>query len=161
MQIGRIHAAQSRLALDDSGYRELLESLTGCRSCTEMTDRQVNHALDWLNYISGRRARQPLSFDRRAASDCHANHVRLCTAVSQIVPPGYEKSPLRSMTWQTRTCGRCAAFFEDLTIEELYKLIEGLKAIFRRAGTRGTQALDDLPLSADPPAPLFHHSATG
>lgn len=146
-QIGRIHAAKAALALPDAEYRQLLASLTGLESCSQMDDRDINHVLDWLNWLSGRRPRQPISFARRGV-DPHANLVRLCYAVTAIVPPGYEVSPLRSMAWQERTCGRCAAFYEELTSDELTKLLEGLKGIFRRLGCRGPGTLDNEPLEA-------------
>ena len=131
-QVGRVHAAKGQLGLGDDEYRQLVESLTGQRSCTGMSDRQLNHVLDWLNWMTGRRHRQPLAFDGHACADVHANMVRLCYATANILPAGYERSPMRSMTWQVRTCGRCSAFFEDLGIEDLTKLIEGLKAILAR-----------------------------
>ncbi len=154
-QIGRIHAAKTTLGLGDDEYRSLLEALTGFRSCSDMTDRLINHVLDWLNWMAGRRARQPISFDR-LGRDPHANLVSVCYAVAKIVPPGYEVSPIRSMVWQERTCGKSAAFFEDLSSGELWRLIEGLKAIFARAGTRHQETtLDQKPLSPDARRPDF------
>lgn len=146
-QIGRIHAAKKTLGLAEPEYRRLLESLTGVESCARMTDRQINHVLDWLNFLAGRRPRQPVNFDRTGLGNPHANMVRVCYAVADIIPPGFTKSPLRSMKWQERVTGRCCAFFEEFAEEELWKLIEGLKAIFRRAGQRDTATLDQHPLS--------------
>ena len=141
-QVGRIHAARQVLGLSEQDYRELLSGLTGEDSTTAMTDRQINHVLDWLNYLSGRRPRQPLSFDRSRAS-AKENLVRLLYAVCAIVPPGYERAPLLSESWQTRMTGRFERHFEAFDFEDLYKLVEGIKAIFRRQGQRDTEALTD------------------
>ena len=155
-QIGRIHQAKHAMHLGETEYRQLLQSLTGCTSCTELDDRGVNHVLDWLNYLSGHRARQPISFDR-LGRDPHANLVSVCYAIRDIVPPGYQVNPIRSMDWQTRTAGRCAAFFEDFKTHELWRLIEGVKVIFARAGTRfhsetlAGRALSSEPLPQNPP----------
>lgn len=129
-QVGRIHAAGTALGLNELEYRDLLDALCGCRSCSAMTDRQVNHALDWLNYLAGRRSRQPVSF---APDGGQANLVRLCYAIRQVVPPGFERAPMLSSAWRERTAGRSAPL-EELTAGELVKLVEGIKAIFRRAG---------------------------
>ncbi|MCE5279410.1 MAG: phage protein GemA/Gp16 family protein [Planctomycetaceae bacterium] len=144
-QYGRIHKAKKNLGLDDAAYRQLLTSLTGVDSCKAMTDRQVNHALDWLNYFAGVRYKMPTPFGRVGASgDAKANLVALCYAIAHIVPPGWTKPPLRSMQWQERTCGRCSPAFEDMEIEDLTKLIEGVKAIFYRMGLRS-----NVPLATD------------
>lgn len=146
-QMGRIHAAKSALKLDDDGYRDLLESLTGLRSSTDMEDSQLNHVLDWLNWLSGRRAQQPLSFGLRGRNS-QVNLIRVCYALAKIVPPGFTKSPMASMTWQERMVGRCVTHFELLSGEECGKLIEGMKAIWRRLGKRSSETLDQLPLNS-------------
>ncbi len=151
LQIGRIHAAKKVLGLGDDEYRHLLETFVGVQSCKDMNNRQINHTLDWLNYLSGRRSRQPMLCGRFDGQGGHINMVRLCYAISRIIPAGYEKSPMQSMTWQTRTCGRCAAFFEELSEHELWKLIEGVKAIFRRTGQRDTRDLAEKPLEGAKP----------
>ena len=105
-----------------------------------MTDCQINLVLDWLNYLSGRRPNQPQSFSR-AAGNAKENLVRLCYAVCAIVPPGYEHAPLLSQSWQTRMTGRFEEHFEAFSVDELLRLIEGLKHIFRNQGQRDTQSL--------------------
>jgi hypothetical protein len=144
-QIGRIHAAKTALGLEDRDYRELLAGLTGEESTMAMSDRQLNHVLDWMNFLSGRRFKQPLSFDRSGAGS-KENLVRLCYAVCAIVPPGYAKAPLLSESWQTRMTGRFEKNFEAFDEDELSKLIEGLKSIFRRQGQRHDETLDQKPL---------------
>ena len=52
-QIGRIHACKSTLTLSEPDYRELLTGLTGLDSTKDMDDRQVNHVLDWMNFLAG------------------------------------------------------------------------------------------------------------
>jgi hypothetical protein len=138
-QIGRIHACKSTLHLAEADYRELLTGLTGLESTKEMTDAQVNHVLDWMNFLAGRR-RQPLSFNRNA-DQARSNLVRLCYAICGIVPPGYETAPMLSESWQVRMVGRFEPHFEAFQFEELMKLIEGLKYIFRRQGQRDTESL--------------------
>jgi hypothetical protein len=157
-QIGRIHAAAASLDLRGMDYRDLLLTLTGGptspvakASCRSMSDRQINHVLDWLNYLAGRRARQPLSFPP-GTGNAQVNLARLCHAIADIVPPGFERPPLRSASWQHRTAGRAAESFDDFEQDELRKLVEGLKAIFRRAGDRGTATLDSAPLDSPKPA---------
>lgn len=144
-QLGRIHAAAKTLGLEGDAYRDLLESLTGLRSCADMDDRQVNHVLDWLNWMAGRRPLQPRSFSRHGA-DAHANLTRVCYAIQDCLPPGYERPPMRSQTWLIRTAGRPATGFEEYTPDELWRLIEGLKAIYKRGGQRRSETLDELPL---------------
>lgn len=46
--IAKIHIAQSQLGLDDDIYRDLLENTTGCRSCSEMTNEQLEKVLKTL-----------------------------------------------------------------------------------------------------------------
>jgi hypothetical protein len=132
-QIGRIHQAKKLLGLNEADYRKLLDSLTGCDSCAKMDDRRINHALDWMFYMAGKRRRMPALWGKYK-NDTRANLVRLCYALKAIVPDGYQKSPLTSMTWQERTCGRCAAYFEEMTDGEMMKLIEGVKMILDRTG---------------------------
>jgi len=141
-QIGRIHAAKGVLGLAERDYRELLVGLTGEDSTKALNDRQINHVLDWLNFLSGRRGQQPMSFDRTKASH-KENLVRLCYAVCGIVPAGYTKPPLLSESWQVRMTGRFEAHFEAFNLTELRVLVEGLKSIFRRAGQRDTETLAD------------------
>lgn len=145
-QYGRIHRAKAKLGLADEDYRDLLEAITGERSCTRMTDRQVNRCLDWLNYLQGIRP-QPRGFARDGLSP-HANLVGLASAISRIVPPGYQVNPIRSPKWQERVAGRSCAFFDEFTVDELTRLVEGVKAIFRRLGQRDTETLHDKPLTA-------------
>ena len=144
-QIGRIHAAKKQLGFKELDYREFLQGLTGLESCSEMTDRQLNHVLDWMNYLSGRRKQQPLSFSR-SGQDVIANHVRLLYAICAIIPQGYSKPPLLSESWQIRMTGRFEQHFERFDQDELHRLVEGIKAIFRRVGQRGLQTLDEKPL---------------
>jgi len=140
-QLGRIHAAKRDMGLADAAYRDLLEALTGERSCRELSDRQVNHVLDWLNYLSGRRGRRPAFFGRLGRTgDGKANLAALCHALCGVVPDGYEVSPMQSDAWRRRTCGG-AGPFEELNGYQLTKLIEGFKAISRRreAGAANTE----------------------
>jgi hypothetical protein len=146
-QIGRIHAARSALKWSDRDYREMLDGLTGLTSCSDMTDGQINHVLDWLSFFTGRRARQPLSFRRDGLSPVEGLS-RLLYAVSGIVPPGYKSSPLQSESWLIRMTGRAVGFHE-YDQAELSKLVEGIKAVFRRAGQRSSETLDDLPLGPE------------
>lgn len=148
-QLGRIHQAAKQLGLKGDAYRDLLASLTGQRSCKELTDSQINHVLDWLFFMTGRRHQQPKTFDR-TGSNAHVNLVRVCYALANSIPPGFSRPPMRSQTWQERTCGRHAAFFEELDSGELWKLIEGLKAIYRRSGQRGSETLDERRLPGLP-----------
>lgn len=152
-QIGRIHQAKARLGLDDNAYRDLLAGLAGERSCTRLDDRQINRVLDWMFWMAGIRKRQPLDFSR-TGDNAHANLVRVCYALRDYVPPGFSRPPMRSQTWQERTCGRSVAFFEELDPDELWRLIEGLKAIARRYSNRGSATLDEVPLGdpQNPPA---------
>ena len=151
-QLGRIHAAAKTIGLDDGEYRDLLDSLTGLRSCAEMDDAQVNHVLDWLNWMAGRRAIQPRSFSKYGP-DAHASLVRVCYAIAGCLPPGYEHPPMRSESWLIRTAGRAIQGFEGYTSDELWRLIEGLKAIFRRGGQRGVHTLDQRRLEPTLPQP--------
>jgi hypothetical protein len=130
-QLARVHVAKKDLGWDDGQYRDFLEAHTGLRSCGDMSDRQLNQVLDWMMHHLGRRP-QPKSLSRDG-SDAHANLARMAYALAREVPPGYARSPLRSMVWQKRTCGRCAVYFEELSTAELVKLIEAAKAIAARA----------------------------
>lgn len=146
-QVGRIHQAAKAMGLGDGEYRDLLETLTGCRTCRAMSDRQVNHAVDWMFYLSGRRTKRPPAFGQFPAGGApHANLVRVAIAVASVVPPGYAVNPIRSPRWQRRVAGRACDDFGDFTVNELSKLIEGVKAVFARAGARGQATLDDEPL---------------
>lgn len=132
-QIGRIHGAAKQLGMTGEKYRQFLDTLTGCRSCSDMDDSQINHTLDWMYWLLGRRKIQPKSF-RRSGQSTHVNLVRLCYAIRDYTPAGYHHPPMRSMSWQERTCGRSAAQYELLDEDELWRLIEGIKAIARRMG---------------------------
>lgn len=146
-QYGRIRLAKKKLGLGEKQYRDLLATLTGTRSCREMGDRQINHTLDWLNFLNGTRVQRPASFGQYHGEYARANLVRLCYSLELIVPPGYAKSPLMVPQWQQRTCGCSAQRYEDFDEEQLWKLIEGLKAIFRHLGTRKHADLETEPLS--------------
>lgn len=147
-QIGRIHGAARHLCPDRADYEDLLEALTGERSCADLSDRQVNHVLDWMYYLLGRRRAQPRSFSH-SGGDAKSNLVRLCYALARQAPPGYEVSPLGSKAWQVRTCGRCAVAFEQLSARELSKLVEGVKAIYRRLGRRDTETFSQRPVGRE------------
>jgi hypothetical protein len=161
-QLGRIHAAKRQLELTDDGYRDLLESLTGLRSAADLTDGQINHVLDWLAYLAGWRVAQPRSFGPRGSAQ--PNLARVCKALANVIPPGFSRPPLGSDSWVARTarCDVLGTPFEDMTVAELTRLLEAIKAISRRAGQRRNETLDELPIGgemgpADPgrePAPF-------
>ena len=147
-QLGRIHAAARQLRLDEDAYRDLLEGLTGVRSAGDMTDQQLNHSLDWLAYLAGWRQIQPRSFGRDGGA--RANLARLLRAIQDLIPPGYDRPPLRAQSFITRTSGAADRLpFEQMTVPMLTRLIEAVKAIWRRAGHRHGETLDQLPLGPD------------
>lgn len=138
-QLGRIHGAARILNLSDGDYRDLLEQLTGLRSCSDMDDRQLNHVMDWLAWMTGTRRQRPAVFgrySREMPGAARVHLVRMAHAMTAHPPAGYETSPIRSPAWRLRTCGS-GAEIDDLTADQLVKLIEGAKAIAgrpRRAG---------------------------
>jgi len=132
-QIGRIHAAAKSLGFDQTRYREFLEVLTGQRSCSEMTDRQINHAMDWFAWLTGRRNARPRSFCKDGGSV--KNMARMAYALADVKPEGWQEPPLSSPGWLQRMTGRVETAYEAYSEDELYILIEGLKAICRRTYT--------------------------
>ena len=132
-QIGRIHGAKKKLGWSETQYREFCENLTDKRSCKDMSDQEINLLVDWMFYFTGRRKRQPLLFSAKNENG-HSRLVRLVESLANSIPPEFSKPPLKSASWQQRTAGKSVERFDELNIQELTKLIEGLKSIYARAG---------------------------
>jgi phage gp16-like protein len=139
-QLARIHILKAELGMDDDRYRDFLEGLTGKRSCGDMSDAQVNHVLDWMMYLAGKRAKpRQLSGQGEALSKGHL--LAKAEALARQAPPdGWSVNPIRSSKFMARVVGRPVAFLETLTAAELVKLIEATKSVYRRAAEKEQKA---------------------
>jgi phage gp16-like protein len=132
-QLARIHIAKQALGMDDAAYRDFLEGLTGLRSCAKMSDRQVNHVLDWMMHFRGERP-QPQNLLGRDDVLAKAHLVSKARELGRQAPPhGWQTNPLQSAKFQARLLGKAVFRLEELNAAQLIKLIEATKSIYRRA----------------------------
>ena len=131
--IRAIHVAGRGLFDDDEQRRDLIANRTGGkRSCADCTDAELLLVLDWMNYLGGRRSRQP----GWAVGGETGRQVAELRRLTALPPAGYMASPLSSPEWIRRTLGRWApeanegggVAFERLTRRQASTLIAAWRA---------------------------------
>jgi phage gp16-like protein len=133
--LAKIHIGKKQLGLQDEDYRDLLERSTGKRSSADMTETQRQAVLGEMERLGFKPAP---SSDKRSP---HA-HVRKVFAVwGDMARKGQLKNPDKGAlhAFCQRQTGVSNA--EWLSAAQASKVVEGLKAIQRRAA-RGEGAVE-------------------
>ena len=121
--IGKVHIAKNQLAIDDDVYRDLLEDVTGKRSCKDMDERELHLVLERMRGF-GFKNFFPATKDN--ATKTQVDKIRalwIDLAKSELVPDG-ESVLLGFVKRQTKVDR-----LEWLTPKQCNAVIEGLKAI--------------------------------
>lgn len=125
--IAKIHIAKTQLAIDDDVYRDLLDDVTGKRSCADMDERELHQVLERLRGF-GFKNFFPATKDN--ATKTQVDKIRamwLDMAKSELVPDG-EPALLGFVKRQTKVDR-----LEWLTPKQCNAVIEALKAIRDRS----------------------------
>ena len=125
--IGKVHIAKNQLAIDDDVYRDLLEDVTGKRSCKDMDERELHLVLERMRGF-GFKNFFPATKDN--ATKTQVDKIRalwIDLAKSELVPDG-ESVLLGFVKRQTKVDR-----LEWLTPKQCNAVIEGLKAIQDRS----------------------------
>lgn len=134
-QIRSIHVAKARARLDDERYRAQLARF-GASSCTELTRRQASELLlSFGRPLPNRPGRSKPRPERKRQAKLPANAVRLATrAQRELIEELAGRVEWREENGLARWMRANHGIDAARTDGEASAVIEGLKAMLRRAG---------------------------
>lgn len=127
--IAAVHAAKKSARLDEDGYRDTLERLTGKRSAADCADAELRRVLDHLNAAAGR---LPSAVTRRQAAGLQAGKVTALWWSLHHLDVIDNASDAALAAFVKRMAGVDALSWADAG--QLAKIIDGLKAMAARDG---------------------------
>jgi len=127
--LASIHIGRKALGLDEVVYREMLFSVTGKRSCREMSEEELERVLEEMERVGFKPCRRHDDLLGRSAEMASPGQLRLIEFLWEQVSrsPDLERSLrqfLRGMVG--------VANLRWLTAEQASRVIEALKAMRRR-----------------------------
>lgn len=126
-QLAIIHIGKKKLGLDDDTYRDMLEALTGKRSCSNMTPAELRKVIAEMDKDSGGRVYQPRTVIK-AAPEKSPMLKKVYALLYHIEQPiSYAETTLKNMFGD-----QAPARLEWATGEQLHKLIAALEYHKRR-----------------------------
>lgn len=135
--LAQIHIGRKALGLDDDTYHDMLEAVTGKDSAAIMTVIELQQVVDHLRSRGWQNATAPTTKGKKAFKPSDKLHVRKVWALwGDLARSGALRSSNKASCrlFVERMTG--CADPEWLTPEQATKVIEGLKAIQRRAGQK-------------------------
>lgn len=123
-----IHVAKNKLHMDDDLYRDVLEQVTGLRSTTEMTTKQLEAVLDRLKQ-SGFTVKSKAGV-KNLASDAQSKLIRHLWLVLANAGVVRNSSELALAAYVERVAKVSALQF--LSTDKAIKVIESLKKMCQR-----------------------------
>lgn len=134
-----IHVAKSKLHMDDDLYRDVLEQVTGLRSTTEMTTKQLEAVLDRLKQ-SGFTVKSKAGV-KNLASDAQSKLIRHLWLVLANAGVVRNSSELALAAWVKRITGVSALQF--LSTENADKCINSLRNWCKDQGIERTEPVQE------------------